>query len=1085
MTKSSVFFFFGFFFFFTNQILPGLCSDFIDTCSTGGILPIAFHIQVKRQQSVAIRATFTSDSQQRYTLNLQDVNTGVVLNEPRLMIVSVGVNQTVRYVGSSRSVFFADEEAMTETIFNSTDTFTFLDANGDVEQFNTGNDFSAVNGPGTLFVEGSSAIFSKAESINTQIIRDVIPVLPAIIRPPSPVEVMVVARDTAGIMNIVLNIDDTDAPDGSGQPTDDVIELTGAMTFLLSDRQAIYQRLIPATMSTELLVATGNSFNDVFSDIARFSTLLPVTSAGVTGAEFSQYNPSNILSGGVVGPGVLRVGKLGGQNVAFFSSIDDVNMQIMMQLVEMQLEFRATDSTAEILGRFPQSLAGTRLVMLNGAQSFSYPDATSIRMEGTALSVFSGSNLLQRFDTGTTPTVSAFLGDQILRSMMAPQTFEIPTGAGATLFFNMGDNEVFIYPSQNQIIGQMISAAQAQAGITTDVTTADYSLTSTPFGIATLRARVQGTGGDGVEVVQVAPGATTVDVGSGSFLSYKGMTIEILNSNGMVVRTFTGVSPLTINAQGSEYLSSSDNFTSTFGGPGRLYLDLDSLPGPRRGFYTGNSAIQTFITNFVNGLPEPRIDVVRNPTTGIVSLQANGQNLLNLNGASVLTASPNQVGIYFQNQSSIVNAFNVPDNAQAFYSMSDGRIRVPDPNNPGSFLFDFPTMRFWGFDGETIMPEDGSRDVDFGFMNGIIYYGDSGALVAATDTINDGVNRILTGAGGIHSSADSVPSTFPTQLTVVADKSIITYTGSAPARLTQGPGTYYTSSDGSSSIFIDNTEFNAGIGGIYSQLNPSGSTYNSTTGTITLITAEGNFISSLRPGITETRSIDRNGFITYAGGEISFDPAIRGPVGGITSFVVWDGLMATDYSATDNITFSGPGIFWFEGNTAFYSADPTTVRRITQRINSVMATFRQPFLSRTPRIFREKFRTVLGGFPQTIEVYDGADIVLNCSVLAANPAASISFQRRFFNMTSNMFEFETIMDGDGAMITQDGNTAVLTVMDIRRNDNINAYNDTGVFRCIATNIVGSDVETTTVNVLEAGKSLDICSLQIIFLLQCL
>ena len=1038
-------------------------------------LPIAFHIQVKRQQQ--IRASFTSDTQQRYTLNLQGVNTGVVLNEPSLRIISIGVNDSVRYDGSSRSVFVVNE-AMIETAYNDTNTFTFLDENGDVAQFGTGNAFSATNGPGTLFVdqEGSSATFSKAEGLNTQIINDVIPILPEIIRPPSPVEIIVTTRgNIMMMMNLVLNIDDTNAPDGTAQPPDDIIELTGAMTFFLSDRQSIFQRSIMMGLipTTELLISTGNSFGDPIRNIVRFSTLLPITRAGVAGMEFTQYNVNNLLTTSVAGPGVLRVGKEGGQDVAFFSNINDVNMQITMELVEMQLEFRVSDSTAEILARYPPGLSGNRLVMLNGAQSFSYPDATSIRMEDTALSVFSGPNLLQRFDTGTTPTVSAFLGDQIIRSMMAPRTFDIPAGAGATLLFNMDDNEAFVYPSRNQIIGQSISAAQTQAGITTDVTTADYSLTSTPFGVATLRARVQGTAGDGVDVVQVAPGATTEDLGSGSFLSYKGMTIEILNSNGMVVRTFMGVSPLTINAQGFEYLSSPNNFTATFGGPGRLYVDPEDLPGPRRAFYTGNQAIQTFITNFVNGLPEPRIDLVRNRTSGIVSFQSNRQNLFDLNGASAVTARPDQVGVYFENQGSIINAFDVPNNARAFYSSIGNRIQVPDPNNPGSFLFDMPANQFWEFDGEMIIPQDPTMDRTFPFMNGIIYFGDSGALVAATDTINDGIYRILTNAGAIHSSTENYPSFSSTRLTVVDDKSIITYNGRAPTRLPRG-GTYYTSSERNSSIFIGNTEFNARVGGIYSQLNPSSSTYNSTTGTITVTTAEGNFISSLRPGITETRSIDRNGLITYAGGEISFDPAIRGSVSGITSFVVWDGLMATMYGATDNVTFSGPGIFWFEGNTAFYSADPTTVRRITQRINSVMTTFRRPFLSRTPRIFRDKFRTVRGGFPQTIEVYEGADVMLSCSVLAANPAATISFERRFFNMTSDRFEFETIMDGSGAMITQTENTTVLTIMDIRRNDNINAFNNTGVFRCVATNIVGSDVATTTVNILEAGKSVDNC-----------
>ena len=99
--------------------------------------------------------------------------------------------------------------------------------------------------------------------------------------------------------------------------------------------------------------------------------------------------------------------------------------------------------------------------------------------------------------------------------------------------------------------------------------------------------------------------------------------------------------------------------------------------------------------------------------------------------------------------------------------------------------------------------------------------------------------------------------------------------------------------------------------------------------------------------------------------------------------------------------------------------------------------------------------------------------MLNCTVLASNPPSAVEFQRRFFNQTTSMFQFETIMDGDGgAQITQAGNSAVLTISSIRRDDNFFAYNDTGVFRCIASNFAGSDTLTTTINVLPPGKSVD-------------
>ena len=912
-------------------------------------------------------------------------------------------------------------------------------------------------------MQESSAVFSKTKGLNSQII-DAISNLPEIIRPPS-VEVIVTNRDTAGVMNLVLNINNTtDPPDGNAVLADDVIELTGSMAFLLSDRQSLVYT------GEDLLLITGNSISNRFQMINRFSTLLPVTQAGVSGSEFRRFTSANLPTRILQGPGVLRVGKQGGQDVAFFSNINNVNMQINMDLVDMQLEFRVTgDTTAEILARFPPSLIGERLVMLNGAQSFSYPDATSIRMEGTAVSVFSGSNLLQRFDSGTTPTVSAFLGHQIIRSMTAPMTFNIPADAGATLLFNMADNEVFVYPSRNQIIGQSISQAQANAGISPVVTTAQYSLTANEFGVATLRANVQGAVGGGVDVVQVAPGTMIVDVGNGNFISYKGMTIEILGRNGTVVSNIMGVSPLTINEQGFEYCSSLDNFTATFSGPGRLYVDPDYPPGLQRAFYTGNPNVQNSITNFVNGLPEPRIDIMMD-CNGNVFFQSGGMRLFDLNGASAVTAGPNMAGIYFNNQISIVNAFDVPNNARAIYTAADRHLRVPDPNNPTLNLFDItipPGGRLWEFNGLPISMVDTNMDLTFSFMNGIIYFNpDRGALVASSDTINAGVYGILTNTGNLEASVQDIPGV--TQLTVTDGRSIVTYTGMSTSRLPQG-GTYYISANGNSSIFVANTSFNALVPGIYSQLNPP-----QVSGVIKLTTAEGDIISTLS-SITKTGTINQTDIIHYVNKTLFFDPGNHQPIELINRFIVWDGLTVTEYGhLNDDVKFPGPGLFWLEGGTAFYTSNQITVNLIHQRLSkyyNITSTFSAPFIKSTQRTFRKKIRTVNGGFPQTITVYEGADIVLSCTVPTGNPPPTISFQRRFFNTTSGNFEFRSIMDHCGnARIFQSENTAILTITEIRRNDNINAINGVGVFRCIASNIVGTAMENTTINILPPSKA---------------
>ena len=973
------------------------------------------------------------------------------------------MNETVQYSGSTATVTTVSTNG-TMTMFRGVNTFTFLDEKGDVGQFNS---FPVTTGPGLLYVQGSSAFFSKAVDFNNQI-GDFINQLPEIINPPDPVDILVTNRDRdmGTVSNLVLNIDAP--PDGNAAPIDDVIELTGSMAFILSDRQAILYT------QENLLLTTGNSISDRFP-VTTFSTLEPVTRAGVSGAEFREFNLATPLTRSLSGPGILRVGKLGGVDVAFFSSISSVNQQISSEIVGMQLNFAATDATAEVLAGYPPTLSGERLVMLNGAQSFSYPDATTVRTEGSAVSVFSGSRLLQRFDTGSNPTVSTFLNHQITRMMVtAPMMYSIPEG-GATLFYNEGDNEVFVYPSRNQIIGQGINNALETAGITQEVPTAAYSLTANEFGTATLLAQV---GDEGRRVVQVAPGTSVFDIGDRNSITYKGGTIEILDSNGGIVRTISGISPLTVNAQGNEYRSNPNNFTTTFGGPGRLYIDpmMDDMPGRRRAFYTGNTFIQNFITNFVRDLPEPRIDIVRNRTSGIVSFQTGGMNLFNLNGAGTVSPDPNTMaGIYFNEQLSIVNAFDIPDNARAVYTASNRLLRVPDPNNPGSFLFSMGIPvggLFLEFDDSRptnqIVILDDTVDRTFSFMNGNIYFSERGAIVGRSDAINDPLYRQITNAGSLEASVQDIPGVV--RLTVADGRSIISYSGMTPNLLPFG-GTYYISSDGNSSIFIANAGFNSRVPGIYSQLNPSTTTYNRTTGVVSVTTAEGDIIGTLRPGITVTQNIDRNDFIRYVNETIIFEPELRQPIMMINRFLVWNGLTLMEFNrGNDDIRLSGPGIFWFEGDTAFYTSDPTTVSRINERIRNVMTTFRQPIISRTPSIFRSKFRTVEGGFPQTITVYEGADVTLRCIIAAGSPPPTVIFQRRIVNTSTNEIEYQTIVDGDNAEITQSGNASILTIRNIMINElDINTINETGRFRCIASNIAGTVRETTTINVLPSRK----------------
>ena len=98
-------------------------------------------MQVKRQQN--IQASFMSDTQQRFTLVLQQVSTDLIANDPALQTISIDGNQTVRYDGAS-AVFIAND-AMMQTKYRGINNFTFLNASGVVLQFGSGDSFPATN----------------------------------------------------------------------------------------------------------------------------------------------------------------------------------------------------------------------------------------------------------------------------------------------------------------------------------------------------------------------------------------------------------------------------------------------------------------------------------------------------------------------------------------------------------------------------------------------------------------------------------------------------------------------------------------------------------------------------------------------------------------------------------------------------------------------------------------------------------------------------------------------------------------------------------------------------------------------------
>ena len=991
------------------------------------------------------------------TINGNDV---IILNDPGFNMVSIEDDETVRFVGGT--VVILNTTSSESFIVQNINRFSFVDLDNSFDQVSSPDPFPAVNGPGTLYWHSRGALLSKSNFIDTNLMAIRLTIPPLRI-PPSPVEVLVTQRITPA-NNIVLNVDaGADPPDGVPNLDDDIIELTGSSTFMISSGQTLSY----SGGDNTLLVRSRSVIDRIFDGtITNFYVLEATVQDGISGLRFRQFNSTTGPSPALIGPGQLRVGTEGGQTVAFYSTAGNVNQDINSQLVNMQFRFESTDTTAEIFGIFPTE---QRLLGLNGAQLFTFPTATRVTKTGPVISVRSGSQLLQQFDTGTPARLSSFINHRV-ETMIADVEYDLPSG-GAALYFNAMDNEAFLYPARNQFIASGISQAIENANIVPEVTTASYTLSSDEFGIGQLFAKVEGTA-DEVEVVNVAP-ASVIDVGSRESISYTGGSLEILNSDGVATRQIDGISPFTVNAAGSEYLSSMDSLATTFGGPGRLYLD--SL---NRAFYTRNSGFQDAITSFVNGIPEPRIDVRRDPNSNLVFFETGGQNLFNLNGADVVTAGPETAGVYFNNEINLVNRFDVPDNAQVMYNMARDVVRVIGAN--GQILFEVPAGTLLEYNDTPTRTETSPTVVEilknsnyqFPFANGNVYYSDRGTLVTSSDAIVEGINLVLfsMGAGNLDASVGTIQGI--SNLTSADGSSIVTYNGNIPFALPVG-GTYYSS--GMQAMFVANRDFNSRVPGTYSRFNPIVTSYNGTTGLISLTTSEGILLSNLFPGVTTVSTISRSGSIHYGDdGTVTFIPAVSQPLRMISEINVWDGLALTTFVAGGggNFTLDGPGIFWEVDGTGFYTADRTTVNRVSGRINNVIRTFRRPSIISQSRTFRSKFANVQGSFPQMITIYEGANVDLTCSELAGNPPSTISFFERIFNETLQRVVDVRIPeddDTDNYVITQSAsdNVAVLEIGSI--SSEFNAVNRTGVFTCVAENILGSTSRQTTVNILPASE----------------
>ena len=1012
-----------------------------------------FNSQVKRQ-TILLSFGLRQNRLQEVTLLVNGTDTEIILNHPNYLSLALESGDEITYMSDSIVIVFglSSETNATSDITK----FTLVDSNGVVRDFADG---MTLPGPGTLYLQPPRALYVNnariASSLN-QFIRSLS--LPPIIELRY-AEVMVVMRTTP-TDNLVLNIDSA-ARDGIFDPDDDILELTGSSTFLIPDNQDLLYD------GDRLLVIDRNSLAQQFDSISNLYTLRPFLTTGVSvpGRNFEIFNTSNTQTPRAFsGPGVLRVGMNRGQEVALYSTVSDVNQFITSELVSRSFRFQASEGNAEIIAEFPPSLMDTRLISLVGAESFSFPDATSVRTMGSQVTVLSEQGVIQRFDTGQTPFFSAFIGHQVTRTNI-DRNYDVPPG-GATLLFNPNVNEFFLYPSRNGIISTNVAMAVEEANVVQEVITGDFSF-ETSFGVATLTIRTNEMPIRNF-MIGVRP-ATTFDVGPSQTISYKGMTIEILGSGGEQRRIFENVTPFIVNLNEGQLIIENDTSVTSFGGPGRLYIDSNN-----NAFYTRSQDIQNFITNFISRIRQPMVSLVRDVMDGQIYFRSGNRNLLQVNGGTTVTSG--RAGIFFNNEVNFVDTYNIPNNARATFDSTTNILSVVDLTT-GERLFNIPIPNLLYQFNDSPSFQGGRPMVDtlgtgnnhvFPFTNGIIYFSGLGALVSSSDAITQGIYDTLFQTGGLQASQSRIQNVG--NFTVADGNSVVSYENSVPFLLREGGTYYFSGSQPANGMYFDTDSYRTFLGSVtrtFSQLNPTRVTYNSTTRVLSLQTNEGIDISSFVVGETEPRQITQGVTILWENETIFFidgDGDVIEFITGVDEFRVWNGFetILYDRSTVGSVRVNGPGVFWADGFQAFFTNDTVATRRITNRFRDVMATFRLPEISRVARTFRSKFRTVDGGFPHTITVYEGADVNLNCRIAASNPAGSISFFERI-----NGSDVE-IQDSDvGFTITSNPstNSAVLTVENVP----VTSQGESRVFGCSVRNVIGLDMAVSQITVLPARK----------------
>lgn len=950
----------------------------------------------------------------------------------RMMAININGSVTCNFFSNAFTIM-TDEGT---TVLNGITTCSLLTS---TKFDSTTSGQSSYNGPGVLYIDSTNLVLATETESN--IIEATRPNFPDVIEV---VEYMIVTRTD----KLILNIDNTNAPDGSPEGSDDGIELTGAQCMnLVSGDGFVYQL-------RDLTVFRGSKELVKFRNIDDIEMILEVKFQSLLCLNLSRHAISSddfVSSAGYLCTGFSGLGM---SRTAFFTDSDTVAREIQEGIVTSHLSFTVSNNTAMISNRL-SSPSGAQLQVINqGSQVVTLTRADQIEHTGDGEVVIMDEfgNVLRQFGSSGSPcSLAYFDNNKVSFTSVGPFSApNLPDGGVEVVTSEVeGNCMVFAYTASNSFVKDRVNMLISNITTTTPPPPVFFSTRTNEYGMVTLQANDK-------PLQTVSPGRS-VSVGLTQCSSYTNNQLSILNNcdGRSVANRFDGISLVRTSGITNTITEFSGSATSPLPGGGQWFFSGD------QGFYTNSAGLTSFIQNSINNAPSATVSTVGQEVNGEieVSLRTGGTNFFMFGGVrdrDAIDVKGNQALLYSSNNIASANIVRVPAGGSLEHlGGSPGMVRITggtgseiEPYNVsiGNSLFsaDFPgDSDFQNVPPQTTLPG-----------GGILYIGSVGSLYTLDDRANDRIYNTLSGLSGLN-VLGSAPS-----LSFFDDRLVQMFNGSSPTALF-GPGTLYSSNN--SFFYTTSTQLISSLPSRVSRLRPLGTNYVSTTGTIDV--DDGGVMVATIPINSREIRVPSGGTVSlmFSGGNITVvsGGTERLEAMDIEMLTFFDGLVVSTVSGTDDMTFPGGGLLLVDENMAFYVTEPSTINLISRAISGAKSTFTGPNIPNTrPTTIISKMNEVDAGFGQLVTVYSGSTVNLRCTAGNANPPASFSFSQR--NATDNTSEFVSLMETPNIMFIVNGpNDVTLQLTSVTPSEM--------EYRCEASNVLSTVSRSTRVSVLPGGE----------------